>query len=51
MLPPRPAGTVRIAQAEVTYTALGQSPQRQVADVIVSYSPDAAVYNPLERVM
>ncbi len=47
MLPPRPAGAVRIAQAEVTYTAPGQGLQREAADVIVSYSPDPAVYSPL----
>jgi Ca-activated chloride channel family protein len=47
MLPPRPAGAVRIAQAEVTYSAPGHGPQRETADVIVSYSPDPAVNSPL----
>lgn len=52
MLPPRPAGMVRIAQAEVSYTAPGQSPGRQTADVILTYSAEPAVYSPLNgRVM
>jgi Ca-activated chloride channel family protein len=52
MLPPRPAGIVRIAQAEVTYSPVGQNPRREVADVIVNYSPEPAVFSPLNgRVM
>jgi Ca-activated chloride channel family protein len=52
MLPPRPAGVVRIAQAEVTYNAPGQGLQREAADVILNFSSDAAVYSPLNgRVM
>jgi Ca-activated chloride channel homolog len=52
MLPPRPAGNVRIAQAEVAYTPPAQSPLREVADVIVNFTPDAALFSPLNgRVM
>lgn len=52
MLPPRPAGIVRIAQAEALYTVPGQSPSRETADVIVNYTTDAALFGPLnERVM
>lgn len=52
LLPPRPAGVVRIAQAEAAYTVPGQSPRRETADVIVNYSPDAAVFSLVnERVM
>jgi Ca-activated chloride channel family protein len=52
MLPPRPAGTVRIAQAEVAYTPPAQSPLREVADVIVNFTLDATLFSPLNgRVM
>ncbi len=52
MLPPRPAGVVRIAQAEVAYTPPGEGPLRETADVIVNFTPDAALFNPLNgRVM
>lgn len=52
MLPPRPAGAVRIAQADVTYTLPGSGQQREAVDVIVNYSTDPAVYSPLNgRVM
>jgi Ca-activated chloride channel family protein len=52
MLPPRPAGIVRIAQAEAAYTPPGQSPLRETADVILNFTPDAALYNQLNgRVM
>jgi Ca-activated chloride channel family protein len=52
MLPPRPAGMVRIAQAEVAYTPLGQGPERETTDVILTFSPDAADFSPLNgRVM
>ena len=39
MLPPRPEGLVRIAQAEVAYAVPGGSHEREVADVILSFSP------------
>lgn len=52
MLPPRPAGPVRVAQSEVTFTPLNEPPQRQAADLIVEFSNDAAVFGPLNgRVM
>ena len=52
MLPPRPAGIVRVAQAEVIYRAPGGGPQREAVDVILNFSPDAAIYSPLNgRVM
>jgi Ca-activated chloride channel homolog len=44
MLPPRPAGMVRIAQAEVSYTAPGSGSQREAADMILNFSTDPAVY-------
>ncbi len=45
MLPPRPEGAVRIAQADLTYQAPEQSLQRQAADLVVQYSNDPALYN------
>jgi Ca-activated chloride channel family protein len=44
-VPPRPAGMVRVAQADVTYDAPGGGPQRQATDIIVQFSPDPALYN------
>ncbi len=40
MLPPRPAGAVRIAQTDVTYTTPGLGPQRSAVDLIVQFTPD-----------
>jgi Ca-activated chloride channel family protein len=45
MLPPRPEGAVRIAQADLTYQAPEQGLQRQAADLVVQYSNDPALYN------
>jgi Ca-activated chloride channel family protein len=42
MLPPRPAGAVRIAQTEVAYAVPGQSAQRQAVDLIVNFHPPGA---------
>ncbi len=47
LLPPRPEGAVRIAQADLTYQAPEQGPQRQAADLVVQYSNDPALYNQL----
>lgn len=44
-VPPRPAGMVRVAQADVTYDAPGGGSQRQATDIIVQFSPDPALYN------
>ena len=52
MLPPRPAGIVRIAQADVTYTLPSQGQSREAVDLIVNYTEDAQQYNQLNgRVM
>jgi Ca-activated chloride channel family protein len=52
MLPPRPAGSVRIAQTDVTYEIPGRGPQRQAVDLILQYSPDPAIHSQLNgRVM
>jgi len=45
MLPPRPEGAVRIAQADLTFQAPEQGLQRQSADLVVQYSNDPAQYN------
>jgi Ca-activated chloride channel family protein len=47
MLPPRPAGPVRIAQTEVTYNLPGGQPLRQSVDLIVQFSDDPSVFSPL----
>lgn len=48
MLPPRAAGSFRVAQAELHYTPLGGSDQIIKRDVLVSFSADAnaPAYNP-----
>ena len=52
MLPPRPIGTVRIAQTEVTYSVPGLGQQREAVDLVVSFSNDPAMINQLnDRVM
>jgi Ca-activated chloride channel family protein len=52
MLPPRPAGTVRIAQTDVTYVLSGGETYRQAVDLIVDFSQDpAAVEHMNGRVM
>jgi Ca-activated chloride channel family protein len=45
MLPPRPEGAVRIAQADLTYQTPEQGIQRQATDLVVQYSGDPALYN------
>jgi Ca-activated chloride channel family protein len=45
MLPPRPEGAVRIAQADLTYTAPEQGLLRQATDLVIQYSNDPALYN------
>jgi Ca-activated chloride channel family protein len=47
MLPPRPQGAVRIAQTDVTYNLPGVGQQRQAVDLIVNFSTDAEIYNPV----
>lgn len=46
-LPPRPAGAVRIAQADVTFSTQDHGLQRQAIDIIVNYSPDSGLYEAL----
>ena len=44
MLPPRPAGAVRVAQTEASYTVPGQNAGRQAVDLIVNfYAPGANI--------
>lgn len=40
MLPPRPAGAVRIAQTDVTYDVPGRGVQREAVDLIVQFTTD-----------
>jgi Ca-activated chloride channel family protein len=52
MLPPRPEGAVRFAQADVTFLAPERGPSRQFADLIIEYSNHPSVYNQMHgRVM
>jgi Ca-activated chloride channel family protein len=52
MLPPRPAGTVRIAQTDVTFEIPETGQQRQAVDLIVQFTEDASVQNQMNgRVM
>ncbi len=51
MLPPRPAGTVRIAQADVTYTLPNQGHLRDVEDLIVNFTEDAQQYNKMNGIV
>ena len=52
MLPPRPAGAVRIAQTDVTYNVPGQGDQRESVDLILQYAQDSPLINQLNgRVM
>jgi Ca-activated chloride channel family protein len=49
LMPQRPAGSFRIAQAELRYTPVGQSSQQQVKqDILLDFTanPAAAAYNP-----
>jgi Ca-activated chloride channel family protein len=45
MCPPRPAGNVRLAQAEVKYNVPGQGMQTQAIDMVVSFTADPALAN------
>ena len=47
MLPPRPEGAVRIAQADLTYNTPELGLQRQAADLILQYSNDPALHTQL----
>ena len=47
MLPPRPEGAVRIAQADLTYQTPEQGLQRQAVDLVLQYSNDPALHNQL----
>ncbi len=52
MLPPRPAGIVRIAQADVTYEIPGQGEMRSAVDLILEFTPDPMKHNQMNgRVM
>ena len=52
MLPPRPAGGVRFAQADVTYDVPGHGQQRDAIDLIVNYTTDSYLAGQLNgRVM
>ena len=44
LLPPRPVGTYRLAQADITYNISGsdQTDHKQAIDLVVTYSDDAA---------
>jgi Ca-activated chloride channel family protein len=39
-LPPRPAGAVRVAQCDLTYTLPEGAPQREAVDLIIHYTSD-----------
>ncbi len=43
LLPPRPAGPVRVAQTEVTYKTMRGEAQRATADLILQYTPQAGM--------
>ncbi|MFC1878903.1 VWA domain-containing protein [Chloroflexota bacterium] len=45
MLPPRPAGAVRIAQTDATYSIPGIGQQREAVDLILQFTQDQTVYN------
>jgi Ca-activated chloride channel homolog len=44
MLPPRPAGSVRIAQADVTYNVPNMGQQREAIDLVVNYTDNPALF-------
>ncbi len=48
MLPPRPAGPVRIAQAEASFSIPGQGTQREMVDLILQFTQDASLYNSMD---
>jgi Ca-activated chloride channel family protein len=49
MLPPRPAGKVRIAQADITFTVPEKDQLRQSADLILDYTLDASQADRVNR--
>lgn len=49
MLPPRPAGAVRIAQTDVAYTVPGRGPQREAIDLVINFTQDPALAGQLNR--
>jgi Ca-activated chloride channel homolog len=52
ILPPRPAGMVRVAQVEVAYSIPGNETVREAVDLIIQYTPEAAPADQFEeRVM
>jgi Ca-activated chloride channel homolog len=44
MLPPRPVGSVRIAQADVTYNVPNMGQQREAIDLVVNYTDNPALF-------
>lgn len=52
ILPPRPAGLVRVAQSELSYALPGAEPAREAVDLILQYTPDRALADQVDnRVM
>jgi Ca-activated chloride channel family protein len=52
MLPPRPTGMVRIAQADVTYNVPNQGQLRDAVDLVVNFTENAQLYSQMNgRVM
>lgn len=51
MVPPRPEGIVRIAQADVTYSLIDQGQFRDAVNLIVNFTEDAQQYNQVEGVV
>ncbi len=47
MLPPRPAGAVRIAQTDASFNVPSLGPQRVAQDLILQFSQDPAIQNQL----
>jgi Ca-activated chloride channel family protein len=47
MLPPRPAGNVRIAQTEASYAAPGRGLQKEAMDLVVSFTNDLTLTSQL----
>ncbi len=52
MLPPRAAGSVRIAQTDVAYNIPNQGQAREAVDLVVNFTPDPMQFNQMNgRVM
>lgn len=49
LLPPRPAGTVRIAQASLNYQLPNGEPGQSTEDLVVQYSTDPAALNQIDQ--